>query len=167
MGIPSNCDNTIGGIRRAWAACYDEAGTPTITNDIIASIPNAGVWHEYEFRKQTGSVTQTYSLGDSGNAFWNIDIILQFSKQETAKRIEINALASSDTAWIIEDNNGKYWYIGLKYPVNLSDGGTAETGTAFDDFSGYNITMNTVDEVLAYEVSEDAMEKILNPSEPA
>ncbi|MCC8187427.1 MAG: hypothetical protein LIP08_07940 [Bacteroides sp.] len=161
-GIIRGCDNSIGGIRRAWATCDDEAGKPTISNDIITAIPDPEAWSEYEFRKQTGSVTQTGSRDDAtGSQYWNIEIVLQFSKQETEKRLEINAIALSDSRWIIEDNNGRYWYFGHFYPVTIADGATAETGTAFDDFNGYNITLTTVSDVLAYEVSEKAMEDFL------
>lgn len=162
-GFIRDCENSIGGIRRAWAACYDEAGKPTVTNDQISAIPNPNIWVEYEFRKQTGSVTQTITRDDTtGSLYYSSDIVLQFTKQETPKRLEINAIASSDTSWIIEDNNGKYWYFGYFYPVTLSDG-TAETGTVFDDLNGYNITLNVIENELAYEVTQSAMEAILNP----
>lgn len=162
-GITRGCESSIGGIRRAWAACADEAGSPTIANDMVSALPNASAWHEYEFEKQTGSFTTTITRSEENNSlFYSSDIVLRFSKQETSKRLEIIAIASSDTHWIIEDNNGKYWYFGQYSGVKLSDG-TGETGIAFEDFNGYNITLNDLSNVMPYEVSETAMNAILNP----
>lgn len=161
-GIIRGCDTSIGGIRRAWAACADEAGSPTITNDMVSALPSASAWHLYEFNKQTGSVTTNITKSDTGAVFYSSDIVLQFAKQETSKRLEVIAIAASDTNWIIEDNNGKYWYFGQYSGVTLSEG-TAETGTTFEDLNGYNITLNDLSDVLPYEVTDTAMNPLVNP----
>lgn len=162
QGIIRDCDSNIGGIKRAWGACFDEAGTPIVVDDMISAIPNAGAWHSYEFRKETGSVTTTITTDtNSGTLYYESAIVFQFAKQETVKRIEINALSQSDTAWIVEDNNGKFWYFGYDFGVVLSDG-TAETGTARADFNGYNITLTDTSKELPYEIQPDAMQDILS-----
>jgi hypothetical protein len=156
-GITRDCDNSVGGIRRAWGACFDDVQSPTVTDGMItAIIGGATAWSLYEFRKETGSATSTFTRDDAtGSLYYSTDIVFQFSKLETSKRIEINAIAQSDTAWIIEDNNGRFWYFGYFSPVTLSDG-TAETGTAFADFNGYNVTLNDLSRELPYEVSATA-----------
>lgn len=162
-GIARDCGNSIGGIKRAWAACYDQAQTPTVTGGQITAFPTGIEWHEYEFRRQTGSVTSTITRDDtSGTLYYENAIVLQFLKQETTKRIEINALAQSDTVWAIEDNNDKIWYLGFDFPVSLNEG-TAETGTALGDFNGYNITLNDLSRELPYEVTGAAKDSLLNP----
>lgn len=165
-GLIRNCENNIGGIKRAWGACYDEVTAPTVADEMITTIPETAPWKLYEFRKETGSVTTTITRDNAnGSLYYSSDIVFQFAKQETVKRIEINAIAQGDTVWIVEDNNGKYWYFGFDFPVNLSDG-TAETGTAFADFNGYNITLNDVQKQLPYEIAASAMSGILGSDTP-
>lgn len=99
-------------------------------------------------------------MGDNGTSYYEQTITLVFSKQETEKRIELNALAFSDLVIIVEDNNGMYWYFGYDNPVTLS-ANEAETGTAFGDFNGYTVTLLGTDWQLAYEVTEEAMASII------
>lgn len=156
-GIAFDCLRGRAGIKRAFIACYDNV-TATFSNDMVATI--TGAFSEYQFRKQTGSVTTTITVDDiNGSIFYDSAIVLQFSKQETSKRIEIAAIALGDLVVVVEDNNGKYWYFGKDFPVNLSDG-TAETGTAFTDFNGYNITLSDQSMELPYELSAAAIASI-------
>lgn len=164
-GVTKDCGSSIGGIKRAWGACFDNVGKPTIANDMISAIPDTAQWHEFEFRRQTGSVTTTITRDDTnGTLYYESAIVLQFTKQETAKRLEINALAASDTSWIIQDENDNFWYFGFDNPVTLSDG-TAETGTAWADFNGYNITLTDVSKLLPYQIEQEAMNEILGITE--
>lgn len=161
-GILLGCQKSIGGIRRAFIICSDEV-TPTISTDVVSgfTLEEGAEFKLYEFRKQTGSVTTTITADDAnGTVYFESAIVLQFSKQEASKRIEIQNLSASDVVVIIEDNNGNYWYFGYTYPVTLSDG-TAETGTAFTDFNGYNITLTDVSRVMPYSLSEAAVTQLL------
>lgn len=161
-GISRDCGSNIGGIKRAWGACHDDAGTPTLTSGVITALGSTSGWKEFEFRKQTGSVTQTVTNDLTvGSSYIESEITFQFTQQETSKRIEVDALSKSDTSWIIQDNNDRFWYFGFDYPVNMS-AGTAETGTAFGDLNGYNITLSDTSKELAYEVSESAMSSLLS-----
>lgn len=161
-GILRNCDASMGGIKRAWIACYNDVQPPTVTADKITKLNfTAGSFYEYEFKKETGSFTTTINPNDAtGAVYYSTDIILQFAKQETAKRKEIAALAVGDLIVIIEDSNGLFWYFGYSYPVTMS-AGTGETGTAFADFNGYNITLSDQSIVYPYEIDAAAMSGIL------
>jgi len=161
-GIPQVCENNVGGIRRAWGVCFSSTDRPTVTDGVITKIEGGSSWVEYEFRKQTGSFTSTITKdATAGTSFIQTEIIFQFSKQETAKRIEINSLAISDTAWIIQDSNGRFWYFGFDNGVELTTG-AGETGTAYGDFNGYNITLTDIAFQMPYEVSEAAMAGLLD-----
>lgn len=161
-GILRDCESNIGGIKRAWIACYDNVSSPTVADEMITAIGTPTTeWHEFEFKKQTGSVTTTITKDDTtGSLYYESVIVLQFARQETSKRIEINSLAISDLAIIIQDNNNRYWYLGYDWGVTLTDG-TAETGTAFTDLNGYNITLTDVSRELPYEVTDEAMQPLL------
>lgn len=161
-GITRDCDGNVGGIKRAWIACYDSVTGKTITGEKISAITleDGTEFSPFEFRKQTGSATQSFQLGDNGTSYYEQTITLVFSKQETSKRLELNSLAFSDLVVIIEDNNGMYWYFGYDNPVTLS-ANEAETGTAFGDFNGYTVTLLGTDWQLAYEVTAEAMASII------
>lgn len=161
-GLVRGCERGIGGINSAWIACYDSVTKPTVTGGIITTIGTpASAWHEYEFRRQTGSITTTITTDDTnGSLYYSSDVILQFGLMESQKRTEIAAIAASDIAIIIEDANGHYWYFGYDNYVSITDG-TIESGTASDDFNGYNITLNDISKQPPYEVTETAMAPIL------
>lgn len=164
-GIIRDCDANVGGIKRAWIACFDEAGTPTVTNDEISALGDATAFHEYEFRRQTGSVEKAYTIDDAaGTTYVESTIVLQFSKMETQKRVEIVNIAQSDVVVIIEDNNNKFWYFGFDYGVRMSEGG-GETGTAFADLNAYTLTLVDVSKELPYELSDAAIAALLGEDE--
>ena len=78
---------------------------------------------KYLFAKNTGSISSTYNLDPaSGVRYVTTDLLLQFNRMETAKRVEITALALGDLVVIAKDANGKYWYLGKDEPVNASAG---------------------------------------------
>lgn len=160
-GIPSDCDGSVGGIRKAWIACWDSVQTPTVADNKISALGGTGntEWKEFNFRKNTGSFTSTWTI-DGAVKYVETEIIFQFSKQETAKRVEINALALSDVAVIIQDSNGLYWYFGFNDYVTLSTA-TGETGTAKADFNGYNVTLLDESDELPYELSASAIAQLL------
>lgn len=161
-GIVKDCNAGMGGIDKAYIACHTDVSGVTVTEGMITAITaTPESFKEYEFRKQTGSVTTTINSDTSvGSVYFESAIVLQFAKQETAKRLEIAALAQADLVVIIKDNNGKYWYFGKDFGVTLSEG-TGETGTAFGDFNGYNITLTDMSREYPFEVSEDAMNDIV------
>lgn len=160
-GIPRDCIASPGGIKRAWIACYDDVEVNGITVSADEQITEidavADSFKEFVFKKQTGSFTTTITKDETtGVTYFDTEIILQFLKQETAKRTEIATLAVADVAVIIQDNNDNFWYFGYSNPVTLSTG-TGETGTAFGDFNGYNLTLMDESFVMPYEVTEAAM----------
>lgn len=157
-----DCAGSKGGIQKAWIACYDNVSKPTITAGVITALGTpTSEWKEYEFKLQTGSADTTITRDDtSGTSYFQTAIILQFHRQETAKRIEINALAFDDVAVIILDSNGEYRYFGISEPVMLTEG-TISTGTSRDDLNGYNITLTSVEDFAPYHVTEGAMAPLL------
>ena len=70
---------------------------------------------------------------------------------ETAKRVEISALAVNDLVAIVKDANGIYWYLGYDEPVNAS-AGDGQTGTARGDANRYTITLQDNSKEMPMEV---------------
>lgn len=160
-GITRDCEKGVGGIRRVWIACADDVTTKTITNDQITAISAAsGAFKLFEFNKQSGSLTTTPNVDTAaGTVFYQTDLVMQFLKQDTPKRLEFHALMTGDNVAIVEDNNGKYWYLGNDWEVEGTDG-SIETGTAFADFNGYNVTISDFSKEPPYEVTQAAIDSI-------
>ena len=75
---------------------------------------------------------------------------------ETAKRLEMSALALGQLAVIVEDSNGKYWYLGKDDYVSAS-AGAGNTGTAKGDSNNYSLTLKDESDTFLFEVTEEAL----------
>lgn len=159
-GITMDCAPSLGGIKRIWLTQY-ASGIATLDADSsqIASItlPDSQKWYEYQFRKGTGSLTSTLTVDETaGTNYVTNELALVFTKMETAKRIEIAALSVGHLSAVVEDSNGKYWFLGYDDYVSAS-AGTGVTGTAKGDQNAYTITLSTDSASYPYELSADAI----------
>jgi hypothetical protein len=162
-GIAAECKDSIGGIKAAYIAEHADLTSLTETSNVITAITMATgkTFKPFVFRKETGNFTSTINSDDAaGTTFVQSEIVLQFTKQETAKRLEIAALMVGNCAVIIEDGNGKYWFFGEDFPVVLT-AGSAASGTAMGDFNGYNITLTDKSKALPKEVDADIIAGLL------
>lgn len=163
--MPTDCGSNIGGIARAWIACHKDVTKPTVNDEMVSTIKSPESWHLIEFQEQTGSLTFTSSDNTDTNAkLWTNTVVFQFARLETAKRLNVMAMALGVNDIIVEENNGRYWYLGYDFGCKLSEG-TAETGTSYEDFNGYNITMTDVQKQHPYEITEAAMAPLLGEEE--
>ena len=162
-GIPSECKDSIGGIKAAYIAEHADVVSLDEAQGIITTITMAAgkTFKPFVFRKETGNFTSTINSDDAaGTTFVQSEIVLQFTKQETAKRLEIAALMVGNCAVIIEDGNGKCWFFGEDFPVVLT-AGSAASGTAMGDFNGYNITLTDKSKALPQEVAANIISALL------
>ena len=159
----------MGGIKRVLVANADDVVSVAFTDDIISGItmasagtpPVAATFKEYLFRPGTGSMTSEYQVDEAaGSQYVQTLLSLAFSRMETSKRLEITALAIADCVAIVEDNNGKFWYLGYDNPLHLNAGG-GESGTARSDRNGYTITLQDDSKELPFEVSSSIISGLL------
>ena len=160
-GLTKDCSANMGGIVEVLIANFDDVTAVTITDGVISAItmassgtpPVSATFKKYNFAKNTGSLTSTYNIDPaSGVKYVTSDLVLQFNRMDTTKRVEISALALGDLAVIVKDANGKYWYLGKDEPVNAS-AGDGQTGTARSDANRYAITLQDESLEMPYEVS--------------
>jgi hypothetical protein len=90
---------------------------------------------------------------ENGTRFVATDVIVVFNRMETAKRVEMVALAQNDLVLIVEDANSKFWLLGKDEPVKAT-AGDGLTGTARADRNGYSLTFQDNSLELPYEVNE-------------
>lgn len=162
-GILKDCTPNIGGIKRVLLANHEDVSAVTLTEEQISAITmaNSATFKQYHFKPGTGSMTSNLNKSvENGTSFWVTDLVLSFTKQETTKRIEINALAVGELVAIVEDMNGKYWYLGYDEPV-MATASDAPTGTARADKNGYNITLQDNAKQIPYEVDAAIIDGLL------
>lgn len=114
----------------------------------------------FQFRSQTGSLVQELEANDNGTNFFNITVNLVFAKQDAHKRLAIQSLAMGETCAVVEDNNGKKWFVGHSNPLRLTTS-TADTGTAFSDSNSYTLALTTADTMMALPISDEALATLL------
>lgn len=158
-GIRLDCESSLGGIKRVFIANYGDVTEIQTAGDKITGI--TGTFKPYEFRKQTGSMTSTLNVDETaGINYVSTELNLVFTKMETAKRIEIAALAKGQLAVIVEDSNGLFWYLGEDDYVSAS-AGSANTGQNKGDSNNYSITLKDESDSFPKEVDASVIAGLL------
>lgn len=150
-GILRDCTPSMGGVVKAWVENFDEVVVKKDEEGRITSIE--GEFKPYELRRETGALTSTITTDPKTHTrFVTSEVTLVFAHMDNTKRDEIEKLIAGDLAVILQDANGKYWYLGATNPVNVS-AGTGQTGTAAGDSNNYTLTLQDVDPNLPQDVS--------------
>ncbi|MBR1575857.1 MAG: hypothetical protein IJ654_05335 [Bacteroidales bacterium] len=154
-GLIRDCAGSVGGILEVLLANADDVSAITVANDKVTAITMvaSAKFHRYAIRRGNGSLNSAFTVDDtSGNKFVTSEILMQFNRMETTKRIEIMALARADLIGIVKDANGLYWLVGdADHPLGIS-AGEGPTGTAISDRNYYGITLQTQNLELPVEV---------------
>lgn len=164
-GISPDCNSgNKGGIKEVYIANYGDVKAVAETDGTITAITmnETAKFKTYTFRRGTAnSMTSTLNV-DEANGISNVTTVLSlvFTRQDTAKRIEMTALSLGQLVAIVRDGNGKLWYLGKDDYLAASAGG-AETGTAGTDRNAYTLELSDTSETYPYEVSEAALADIV------
>lgn len=142
------CEPNLGGIKRVWLANYSDKITYTYEGEdekpenrkAVASFDESIVWYEYKMRKNVASMTSTLNTSADGAVYVTTELALVFSKMDTEKRLAITALTLGEAIAVVEDANGKKWFLGADAPLTAT-AGTGETGTQKGDRNAYAITL--------------------------
>lgn len=162
-GLARDCQPSMGGIVEALAINKEYINDITLEEGIVKTITLASSekFKAFHFARNTGSMTSTYTLDPAtGVRYVTTDLVLQFNRMETAKRVEMTALAQNELALIVKDANGKYWLLGKDEPV-MATAGEGVTGTARSDRNGYSITLQDTSLEMPYEVDSSIVEALV------
>lgn len=166
-GIASDCTPSMGGIRRVLLANRADVTSRTVVDGIVTAITMASSgsstakFHAYAFKPETAYVNNERQINAAnGGNYVNTAIYMQFHRQDTTKRLEVEAIAHAETVAIYEDNNGLFWMAGYDNPLTES-AGNAPTGTAAGDFNGYTTTISGNEPEYPLEVDADIIEGLL------
>ena len=148
------CSNSIGGVKRVWLANYKDDAISATSADVITAFASGVTWTQFPFRKNTASMTSTVNINDEGGNYISTELTMLFSRMDTQKRLAMNALMLAEVMAIVEDCNGKRWFLGHDNPLACSAGEGA-TGTAKGDSNRYSITLTDDSLEFPQEVSGD------------
>lgn len=163
-GLTRDCSPNIGGVKRILAASHDDITGVTVTSGVITAISMASSakFYEYALPKGTASfVTANNKDETSGAFFFTTTLAMVLNRMSTDKRTEMMALAQNDLAFIVEDANGVFWYLGKDEPVSAASGDAAQTGTARTDRNGYALNFIDNSKELPFEVDADIVDALL------
>lgn len=166
-GITADCMPNLAGIKEVYIGYYGDfdvtinESAQTISSITSAQGATSGKLYRYQFAKQTGSLTSTLTKDEAnGTRYYTNQIVLQFTKMEAAKHLEMQALGAERLVAVVADLNGKFWFVG--YDGYLStDEQTAQSGQSYDDLNGYNLTMNAMSAFLPFEIDETKVNALL------
>lgn len=142
-GLANDCESSLGGVKRVYIANYPTSGVPYTIDEAtgtVTGITSGITWYPYYIKKNTSQFTSTLNVDfANGINYVSTELVLQFTKMETKKRIEMAALALNDVAIVVEDSNGVMHALGASEAVNVT-AGTAQTGQSKGDGNFYQLT---------------------------
>lgn len=162
-GLARDCAASMGGIAEVLIANFDDVSAVTLTSGKVSAITmvSSAKFKKYAFRKGTGSMTSTLNTDPAnGVNYVSTDLVMQFNKMETTKRVELAALAVNELMVIVKDCNGLYWLLGYDEAVTAS-AGDGQTGQARGDANRYTITLQDNSHEFPYEVESSVISTIL------
>ena len=127
----------------------------TEASGIVSAITKSAgkVFRKYELVKNTGALTETITASvENGTVFYAQELSIVLNKLQANTRNEILLLAQNTLMVVVQDANDKYWLLGRTQGCDVT-GGTAATGTAQGDRSGYTLTITGSEKQLSPEVN--------------
>lgn len=141
-GFTLDCKDGIGGIKQI--VLVDKTlvtGFTLDANEIVTTIlgPASGDLYTYELPTQTGSFEETINFNrDNGTVFYTQTVNVMLHKLSSAKRLELQTVATARVVVFVLDTNGNWWAVGYENGADLSTS-TAATGTALGDMNGFTL----------------------------
>ena len=155
-GFTLDCKDGIGGIKQIVLVDKTEVSSFSLdANEIVTAIngPASGDLYTYELPTQTGSFEETINFNrDNGTVFYTQTVNVMLQKLSSAKRLELQSVATVRVIVFVEDTNGNWWAVGYEYGADLSTG-TAATGTVLGDMNGYTLAFTHEAAKRAYKLS--------------
>jgi len=142
IGFNLDCKDGVGGVKRIVLAEWYSDFPQEITLDgteVITALPANTDLYTYELPTQTASFEETINFNrDAGTIFYTQTVNVMLQKLSSAKRLELQSVATSRVVVFVEDANGNWWGVGVDFGADLSTA-TGGTGTVFGDAHGYTL----------------------------
>lgn len=149
-----DCKDSLGGITEVFFIAAADVTSTTEASGVITTLVKATGkrFYKYELVKGTSQLVENVNANvQNGTIFYAPELTVVLNKLQANTRNEILLLAQNTLVAVVKDNNNKYWYLGKQRGLDLT-GGSAGTGTAEGDRSGYTLTFTGAEAALAPEV---------------
>jgi hypothetical protein len=150
-----DCKDSLGGITEVYFITAADVTSTTEASGVITALVKATgkKFYKYELVRGTSQFVENVNANiQNGTVFYAPELTIVLNKLQANTRNEILLLAQNRLVSVAKDNNGKYWYLGKSKGLDLT-GGSAGTGTAEGDRSGYTLTFTGAEAALAPEVN--------------
>jgi len=157
-GMPQECSGAVAGLKRLLIGLYNEwditADTATQTATIAAkSGATNAKFYDYYITDESSSLTSTLTINSQNGVKYYTNVInATFVRMRPQKHLELQALANEKLVVIAVDNNDVNWVLGYGSSVSATEE-TAQSGQAFDDLSGYQVTLSQRSGYLPFSVA--------------
>ena len=155
QGYTLDCRDSLGGITEVYFIASSDITSSTEASGVITALVKATGkrFYKYELTKGTSMFTEAVTSNvQNGTLYFTPELTIILNKLQANTRNEILLLAQNRLVAVAKDNNGKYWMLGKTRALDLT-AGTAESGTAEGDRSGYTLTFTGAEPALAPEVN--------------
>ena len=142
-GYALGCRDSVGGIKTIYVQGWNATGTVNTNGSgtVTGFTGFSSGFYEYDLTKATSSMTETLNASiENGSVSYTPEVTFTINKLQVAVRNELRLLARNRLLVIVQDNNNRYWVLGAANGLEAT-AGTAGSGTAFGDRSGYEMTL--------------------------
>ena len=134
------CKEQTGGIVAVYFANFGDLTGLSVTSGNITTGLTGKTLYKYVLPEYTASLTENLNASpENGTIFYEQVLEMTLHKLRAGDRNEIKLLAKGRPHIIIEDNNGNKLLAGFQKGMDVT-AGTAVTGAAGGDLSGYTLT---------------------------
>jgi hypothetical protein len=150
-----DCKDSLGGITEVYFIAAADVTSITEASGVITALVKASGkrFYKYELVKGTSSFVENINASvENGTIFYQQELTIILNKLQVNTRNEILLLAKNLLDVVAKDNNGKYWYLGKNRGLDIT-AGSAQSGAAEGDRSGYTLTFTGKEDALAAEVN--------------
>lgn len=143
LGRLEPCKSSVGGLKAVYLMNNGDATTVTYDateTDAITAIAGTPSGYKYDLKGSSSFEQTINSSRENGTTFFTQTINLSLKGINPKDLKQIKLLAYGRPQAIVEDNNGKFFYAGLKNGLDVT-GGTIVTGAAMGDMYGFTLTL--------------------------
>jgi hypothetical protein len=155
QGYTLDCRDSLGGITEVYFMAFQDISSTTEASGVITALTKATGkrFYKYELTKGTSVMTENVNSNvQNGTLYFTPELTIILNKLQVNTRNEILLLAQNRLVAVAKDNNGKYWYLGKTRALDLT-AGSATSGTAEADRSGYTLTFAGAEPSMSPEVN--------------
>ena len=155
LGFDLDCKDGVGGVKKIELTLWNDVNLGSVTfdaNEIVTALPESTDLYTYDLPTQTASFEETINFNrDAGTIFYTQTVNVMLQKLSSAKRLELQSVATARVVVFVNDANDNWWAVGLDHGADLSTG-TAATGTVFGDAHGYTLAFTQESVKRAYKL---------------